>query len=46
MEKTITKTSMGWLQSINYACKICGAQYMLKEEAERCYDNHKMNKGA
>jgi hypothetical protein len=34
---------MGWLQSINYACKICGNQYMIKEEAENCFDRHNLN---
>lgn len=39
--KTIQKNSMGWLQVMNYACKECGKQYLLKSEAEKCFDSHK-----
>jgi len=38
--KYIIKNSMGWLQVVNYQCKICGKQHLLKEEAEICYDKH------
>jgi predicted SprT family Zn-dependent metalloprotease len=39
--KTLTKNSMGWLQTICYQCKTCGKEFMIKEEAESCYDSHK-----
>lgn len=39
--KYFIKNSMGWLQVINFECKVCGKQHLLKEEAEACFDSHK-----
>jgi len=36
-----TKPNMNWLQAISYECKLCGKMFLIKEQAEVCYDSHK-----